>query len=101
MRRTHKNKVYIMNGNIIMRDKLFLELETAIGSNHFDLDENIKSYLLEHSDMSFASAVKIILRYYVTADVILQPNTFKDHLEKINPFLFLEVFGKPKSGKVL
>ena len=44
--------------------------------------------------MSFATAVKIILRYYVTADVILQLNVFKDYLEKINSFLFLEVFGK-------
>jgi len=44
--------------------------------------------------MSFATAVKIILRYYVTADVILQLNVFEDYLEKINPFLFLEVFGR-------
>jgi len=49
--------------------------------------------------MSFATAVKIILRYYVTADVILQLNVFEDYLEKINPFLFLEVFGKSKSNK--
>jgi hypothetical protein len=70
------------------------ELVTVIGSDLFDLDDYIKSYLLEHSDMSFATAVNIILRYYVTTDVILQLNVFEDYLEKMNPFLFLEVFGK-------
>ena len=49
--------------------------------------------------MSFATAVKIILRYYVTADVILQLNVFEDYLEKVNPFLFLEVFGKRRKDR--
>jgi len=49
--------------------------------------------------MSFATAVKIILRYDVTTDVILQLNVFEDYLEKTNPFLFLEVFGKSKRFK--
>ena len=76
-----------------------MERVTVIGSDLFDLDDYIKSYLLEHSDMSFATAVKIILRYYVTADVILQLNVFEDYLEKINPFLFLEVFGKHRKDR--
>jgi len=76
-----------------------MERVTVIGSNLFDLDDYIKSYLLQHSDMSFATAVKIILRYYVTADVILQLNIFEDYFQKINPFLFLEVFGKQRKAK--
>jgi hypothetical protein len=76
-----------------------LELVTVIGSDLFGLDDYIKSYILEHSDMSFATAMKIILRYYVTADVILQLNVFQDYLEKINPFLFLEVFGKRRKDQ--
>jgi len=49
--------------------------------------------------MSFATAVKIILRYYVTADVILQLNVFEGYLEKKNPFLFFEVFGKQHNDR--
>jgi hypothetical protein len=31
--------------------------------------------------------------------MILQLNVFIDYLEKINPFLFLEVFGKQRKDK--
>jgi hypothetical protein len=76
-----------------------LELVTVIGSDLFSQDEYIKQYLLD-PDIPLITAVKIGLRYYVSANLILQLNVFKDYLEKINPFLFLEVFGKqPKDGK--
>ncbi|PIQ73153.1 hypothetical protein COV58_04025 [Candidatus Roizmanbacteria bacterium CG11_big_fil_rev_8_21_14_0_20_36_8] len=76
-----------------------MELVTVIGSDLFDLDDYIKSYLLEHSDMSFETTVKIIIRYYVKADVILQLNVFEDYPEKINPFMFLEVFGRRRNDR--
>ena len=76
-----------------------MELDTIIGSDLFSQDEYIKQYLLD-PDISLITAVKIGLRYYVSADSILQLNVFKDHVEKINPFLFLDVFGKqPKGSK--
>lgn len=50
---------------------------------------------LERSDMSFATAVKIILRYYITPELILQLIDFKNYLEKINFYMFVEVFGQP------
>jgi hypothetical protein len=77
-----------------------LERVTVIGSDLFDLDDDIKQYLLD-PDLPLIFKIKIGLRYWVTADLILQLNVFKDYLEKINPFLFLEVFGKqPKDRKI-
>ncbi len=70
-----------------------MELVTVIGSDLFSQDEYIKQYLLD-PDSRLITKIKIGLHYYVTADLILQLNVFKDYLEKINPFLFLEVFGK-------
>jgi len=60
----------------------YLELVSVISSDLFDLDDYIKSYLLEHSEMSFATAVKIILRYYITAqpELIVQLNGLKEYL---------------------
>lgn len=77
-----------------------LELVTVIGSDLFSQDEYIKEYLLD-PDLPLISKIKIGLRYWVTADMILQPNVFKDYLEKIYPFLFLEVFGKPRRDRNL
>jgi len=83
--------------SILLEEKnlLKLELVTVIGSDLFSQDEYIKQYLLD-PNLPLISKVKIGLRYYITADLILQLNVFKDYLEKINPFLFLEVFGKPR-----
>lgn len=78
-----------------------MELASVISSDLFDLDDYIKSYLLKHSDMSFATAVKIILRYYITPELIVQLSEFENYLKTINFCLFQEVFGKPKSRKVL
>ncbi|HAU99414.1 MAG TPA: hypothetical protein DCW55_04270 [Candidatus Pacebacteria bacterium] len=64
-----------------------LELATVIGSDLFSQDEYIKQYLLD-PDLPIIFKIKIGLRYWVTADMILQHNVFKDYLEKINPFLF-------------
>jgi hypothetical protein len=69
-----------------------MELVTVIGSDLFSQDEWIKPYLLD-PDSPLITKVKIGLYYYVTADMILQLNVFKDYLEKINPFLFFDVFG--------
>ena len=76
----------------------FRELVTVIDSDLFDLDDDIKQYLLD-PDLPLISKVKIGLRYYVTADLILQLNVIKDYLEKINPFLFLKVFGKQRKDR--
>jgi len=75
-----------------------LELVTVIGSDLFSQDEYIKQYLLD-PDLPLIFKIKIGLRYWVTVDMILQLNVFKDYLEKINPFLFLEVFGKQRKDK--
>ena len=73
---------------------------TVIGSDLFSQDEYIKQYLLD-PDLSLISKVKIGLRYYITAqpELILQLTVFKGYLEKINPFLFLEVFGKQRKDR--
>lgn len=75
-------------------NKSGLELGTVLSSDLFDLDDYIKSYLLEHSDMSFATAVKIVLRYYITPELIVQLSEFENHLKTVNYCLFQEVFGK-------
>ena len=68
-----------------------MELVTVIGSDLFGQDEYIKQYLLD-PDLPLIFKVKIGLYYYITSDLILQLNVFKNYLEKINPFLFIEVF---------
>ena len=71
---------------------------TVIGSDLFSQDEYIKQYLFD-PNITLITAVKIGLRYYITADLILQLNVFKDYLEKISPFLFLEVFSKQRKDR--
>ena len=72
-----------------------LELVTVIGSDLFDFDDDVKQYLLD-PDLPLISKVKIGLRYYITADLILQLDAFKNHLKVINPYFYLEVFGKDR-----
>ena len=52
---------------------------TVIGSDLFSQDEFIKQYLLD-SNIPLITAVKIGLRYYITADLILQLDALKEHL---------------------
>lgn len=61
---------------------------TVIGSDLFDLDDYIKSYLLQHSEVSFATAVKIILRYYLTPELIVQLSEFINYLKTVNFCMF-------------
>ncbi len=77
-----------------------MELDTVIGSDLFSQDEYIKQYLLD-PDSSLITKIKIGLRHYITAqpELILQLNVFKGYLEKINPFLFMEVFGKDRKDR--
>jgi len=75
-----------------------MELVTVIGSDLFSQDEYTKEYLLD-PDLPLIFKIKIGRRYWVTADMILQLNVFEDYLEKINPFLFLEVFGKRRKDR--
>lgn len=56
-----------------------LELVTVIGSDLFDLDDDIKQYLQDPT-MPLITAIKIGLRYYITSDLILQLQVLKDHL---------------------
>lgn len=70
-----------------------MELVSVISSDLFDLDDYIKSYLLSQPDMSFATAVKIILRYYITPELIVQLSEFENYLKTVNFCLFQEVFG--------
>jgi len=79
-------------------NSILFERDTVIGSDLFSQDEYIKRYLLD-LQIPLISRIKIGLRYYLTADLILQINVFKDYLEKINPFLFLEVFGKQRKDR--
>jgi hypothetical protein len=71
-----------------------MELHTVIGSDLFSQDKYIEQYLLD-PDSSLITKIKIGLRYYITAqpELILQLSVFKDYLEKVNPLLFLRVFG--------
>jgi hypothetical protein len=77
-----------------------MELVTVIGSDLFSQDEYIKQYLLD-PDLPLIFKIKIGLRYYITAqpELILQLTVFKGYLEKINPFLFMEVFGKDRKDR--
>ena len=51
--------------------------------------------------MPFATAVKIILRYYITPELIVQLSEFENYLKTVDFCLFQEVFGKSKkSGSV-
>lgn len=61
-----------------------LELVTVIGSDLFDLDDDIKQYL-QDPNLPLITAIKIGICYYVTADLILQLEVLKDHL-KIQSF---------------
>ena len=56
-----------------------MELVTVIGSDLFSQDEYIKQYLLD-PDLPLISKVKTGLRYYITADLILQLDILKEHL---------------------
>lgn len=78
-----------------------MELDTVIGSDLFSQDEYIKQYLLD-PDLSLISKIKIGLHYYITAqpELILQFTVFEGYLEKVNPFLFMEVFGKDRKRKM-
>ena len=75
-----------------------LKPRTVLSSDLFSQDEYIKQYLLD-PNIPLITAVKIGLRYYVSANLILQLNVFKDYLEKINPFLFLEVYDKHRRDR--
>lgn len=77
-----------------------MERDSVIGSDLFSQDEYIKQYLFD-PDSSLITKIKIGLRYYITAqpELILQLTVFKGYLEKINPFLFLEVFGKQRKDR--
>jgi len=44
--------------------------------------------------MSFATAVKIVLRYYITPELIVQLSEFENYLKTVNFCLFQEVFGE-------
>lgn len=74
-----------------------MELDTVIGSDLFSQDEYIKQYLLD-PDLSLIFKIKIGLRYYITAqpELILQLTVFKGYLKEINPFLYMEIFGKDR-----
>jgi len=61
-----------------------LELETVISSDLFEHDDYIKSYF-QDLEIPFSTKIKIGLRYYITADLIIQLDEFKNHLE-INSF---------------
>ena len=75
-----------------------MELVILISLDLFSQDEYIKEYLLD-PNLPLIFKIKIGLRYWVTVDMILQLNVFKGYLEKINPFLFLEVFGKQRKDR--
>lgn len=71
-----------------------MELVTVIGSNLPSLDDYIRTYLLSQSDMTFPTAVKIILRSSITPQLIVQLTDFKNHLKSVDLCMFQEVFGK-------
>lgn len=84
-------KVAYVNHHILRRNitasaqwleklNLRLELGSVIGSDLFKHDEYIKSYL-QDPEIPLITRIKIGLRYYVTADLILQLDDFKDHLQ--------------------
>ena len=70
---------------------------SVFSSDLFSQDEYTKQYLLD-PDLSLISKIKIGLRYYIMAqpELILQLTVFKGYLKEINPFLYMEVFGKDR-----
>ena len=50
----------------------------VLSSSLFNLDDYIRKYLLKHPDILFNTAIKIILRYYTTPELILQLTEFKN-----------------------
>jgi len=74
-----------------------LERVTVIGLGLFGQDDYIERYL-EGPDLPFITVIKIGLRYYILADLILQLDELKNHFRDINIFLFQDVFGKPKKS---
>lgn len=86
-------------GSVISSDLPARNAFSIADAGGFDLDDYIRSYLLEHSDMSFAIAVKIILRYYITPELIIQLSEFEDYLKTVNHCLFVEVFNKSSKFK--
>ena len=88
------SKLYLMK----LQNHYRMELDTVISSDLFSQDEYIKRYLLD-PDLSLISKIKIGLRYYITAqpELILQLTVFKGCLKEINPFLYIEIFGKDRN----
>lgn len=62
------------------------ELGSVIGSDLFEHDDYIKSYL-QQPDLPLITKIKIGLRYYITADLILQLEMLKNYLgiNKVSP----------------
>ena len=67
-----------------LQDHYRMELGSVIGSDLFDLNDDIKQYL-QDPHMPLITAIKIGLRYYITTDLILQLQILKDYL-KIESF---------------
>ena len=62
-----------------------------LGSNSYNLlDEPLRLYLSTQPNISFTTALKIVLRYYITPELDVQLTDFKDS----NFHLFQQVFGK-------
>ena len=77
-----------------------MELVTVLCSNLPNLDDHIKSYLLSQSDITFPTAVKIILRSSITPQLIVQLTDYKNHLKSVDFCMFQEVFGKHSIHKL-
>ncbi len=75
-------------------EKKVLELGSVIGSDLFEHDEYIKSYLQENPDLSLSSVIKIVFSYFITPRLISELEEFKTYLKAVNFFMFEEVFGK-------
>lgn len=70
----------------------YLELVTIMCSNLFDLDDELKSFFKDHPDLSFSNALAIILRHYLSPNLILQLNDFKNYFMTVNLEMYQEVF---------
>lgn len=80
-------------GNVMGSD---LPARRSLGVGGFGQDDYIKSYL-QNPNIPFITVIKIRLRYYITADLILQLEDLKNHLKTVNLHTFMQVFGKMRS----
>jgi len=77
--RPRKNHSHLKLDTVISSDLPARNAFNIADAGGFNQDEYIKQYLLD-PDLALISKIKTGLRYYITADLILQFQALKNHL---------------------